>query len=107
MVKNMERLAAEFSADPEQALPEAAIMESAKSYREKKAKPIVAKLVQILRSVYSAYLDISSKFEKLQAAYNKERSGNERLTNRLEDVYKRQSTYLSLGLPGFAPLNII
>lgn len=86
MVKNMERLAAEFSTDPEQALPEAAIMESAKSYREKKAKPIVAKLVQILRSVYSAYLDISSKFEKLQAAYNKERSGNERLTNRLEEV---------------------
>ena len=86
MVKNMERLAAEFSTDPEQALPEAAIMESAKSYREKKAKPIVAKLVQIRRSVYSAYLDISSKFEKLQAAYNKERSGNERLTNRLEEV---------------------
>lgn len=86
MVKNMERLAAEFSTDPEQALPEVAIMESAKSYREKKAKPIVAKLVQILRSVYSAYLDISSKFEKLQAAYNKERSGNERLTNRLEEV---------------------
>ena len=43
MVKNMERLAAEFSADPEQTLPEAAVMESAKSYREKKAKPLVKK----------------------------------------------------------------
>lgn len=86
MVKNMERLAAKFSTDPEQVLPEVAVMESAKSYREKKAKPIVTKLVQILRSVYSAYLDISSKFEKLQSAYNKERSGNERLTNRLEEV---------------------
>lgn len=86
MVKNMERLAAEFSSDPEQTLPEVAIMESAKSYREKKAKPIVAKLVQVLRSVYSAYLDISSKFKKLQSAYNKERSGNEGLTNRLEEV---------------------
>lgn len=86
MVKNMERLAAEFSTDPEQALPEAAVMESAKSYREKKAKPIVTKLVQILRSVYSRYLNISNKFEKLQPAYNKERSENERLTNRLEEV---------------------
>nr|WP_330375795.1 plasmid recombination protein [Dorea sp. D27] len=91
MVKNMERLAAEFSTDPEQALPEVAIMESAKSYREKKAKPIVAKLVQILRSVYSAYLDISSKFEKLQPAYYRERSGNERLTNRLEEVLGENS----------------
>ena len=53
MVKNMEKLAADFSADPEQTLPEAAVMESAKSYREKKAKPMVKKIVQIMRSVYS------------------------------------------------------
>ena len=32
MVKNMERLAAEFSANPEESLPEVAVMESAKSY---------------------------------------------------------------------------
>ena len=86
MVKNMEKLAADFSADPEQTLPEAAVMESAKSYREKKAKPLVKKIVQVMRSVYSAYLDISNKFTKLQAAYNRERSGNERLTNRLKEV---------------------
>ena len=79
MVKNMEKLAADFSTDPEQTLPEAAVMESAKSYREKK-------IVQVMRSVYSAYLDISNKFTKLQAAYNRERSGNERLTSRLEEV---------------------
>ena len=86
MVKNMEKLAADFSADPEQTIPEAAVMESAKSYREKKAKPLVKKIVQVMRSVYSAYLDISNKFAKLQAAYNRERSGNEHLTNRLEEV---------------------
>ena len=86
MVKNMEHLAAEFSANPEETLPEVAVMESAKSYREKKAKPLVKKIVQVMRSVYSAYLDISNKFTKLQAAYNRERSGNERLTNRLEEV---------------------
>ena len=86
MVKNMEKLAADFSADPEQTLPEAAVMESARSYREKKAKPLEKKIVQVMRSVYSAYLDISNKFAKLQAAYNRERSGNEHLTNRLEEV---------------------
>mgnify|MGYP005797513977 CR=1 FL=1 len=61
-------------------------MESAKSYREKKAKPLVKKIVQVMRSVYSVYLDISNKFTKLQAAYSRERSGNERLTNKLEEV---------------------
>lgn len=86
MVKNMERLAADFSTDPEQTLPEATVLESAKSYREKKAKPLVKKIVQVMRSVYSAYLDISNKFINLQAAYNRERNGNERLTNRLEEV---------------------
>lgn len=86
MVKNMEKLAADFSDDPEQTLPEAAVVESAKSYREKKAKPLVVKMVQVMRSIYSAYLDISNKFTKLQAAYDRERSGNERLTNRLEEV---------------------
>lgn len=78
MVKNIGRLAADFSTDPEQTLPEAAVMESAKSYQEKKAKPLVKKIVQVMRSVYSAYLNISNKFAKLQAAYNRERSRNER-----------------------------
>ena len=50
MVKDMEKLAADFSADPEQMLPEAAVMESAKSYREKKAKPLVKKIVQVTQS---------------------------------------------------------
>ena len=64
MVKNMEKLAADFSTDPEQTLPEAAVMEAAKSHREKKANPLVKKIVQVMRSVYSVYLDISNKFTK-------------------------------------------
>ena len=73
MVKNMEKLAANFSADPDQTLPEAAVMESAKSYWEKKVKPLVKKIVQVMRSIFSAYLDISNKFTKLQVVYNRER----------------------------------
>ncbi len=86
MVKNMEKLAADFFVDPEQTLPEAVVMEFAKSYREKKVKPLVKKILQVMRSIYSVYLDISNKFVKLQAAYNRERSGNKRLTSRLEEV---------------------
>ena len=84
MVKNMERLAAEFSANPEEFLPEAAILETGKAYREKKAKQLVEKIVKILRSVYSAFLDLSNRFERLQESYSRERSRNEHLKGRLQ-----------------------
>lgn len=86
MVKNMERLASEFSANPEETLPEVAVMESAKSYREKKAKPLVEKMVKVLRSVYSAFLDISRKYERLEEAYDREKAGKKRLNERLQEV---------------------
>ena len=44
-VKNMERLAAEFSADPEQILPEPGALETGRAYRERKAKPLWEKIV--------------------------------------------------------------
>lgn len=86
MVKNMERLASEFSANPEESLPEAVMMETAKSYREKKAKPLVEKMVKVLRSVYSAFLDISRKYERLEEAYDREKAGKKRLNERLQEV---------------------
>lgn len=86
MVKNMERLAAEFSANPEETLPEVAVMESAKSYREKKAKPLVEKMVKVLRSVYSAFLDISRKCERLEETYDREKAEKKRLNERLQEV---------------------
>ena len=86
MVNNMERLAAEFSANPEETLPEVAVMESAKSYREKKAKPLVEKMVKVLRSVYFAFLDISRKYERLEEAYDREKAGKKRLNERLQEV---------------------
>ena len=85
-VKNMERLAAEFSANPEELLPEAIIVETGKAYREKKAKPLVEKIVKVLRSVYSAFLDLSNRFERLQESYSRECSRNEHLKGRLQET---------------------
>ncbi len=70
-LKNMEQLAAQFSEDPEQVLPEAGPLESARAYREKKVKPLWEKIVKVLRSVYRAYFDLKSKFERLQGQYNR------------------------------------
>ena len=85
-MKDMERLAADFSADPEEILPEAGTLESAKSYREKKAKPLLAKIVKVLRSLFRKYIDLKGKFDRLQGDYDRVREGNARLSDRLMEV---------------------
>ena len=85
MVKDMERFAVKYSYDPEEVLPEAGTLESGKTYREKKAKPLIGKIITVLRAVYREYLSVSNRFEKLQDAYNREQDRNERLKNRLEE----------------------
>ena len=61
-------------------------MESAKSYREKKAKPLWGQVVKVLRSVYRAYVELKGKYERLQGDYGRAREGNERLSDRLQEV---------------------
>lgn len=71
MIKEMERFAEKYSADPEEVLPEAGTLETGKSYREKKAKPLIKKVVTVLRSVYRAYLDLSRRFNDMQRSYER------------------------------------
>ena len=85
MVKDMERFAVKYSYDPEEVLPEAGTLESGKTYREKKAKPLIGKIITVLRAVYREYLNVSDRFEKLQDAYNRKQDRNEKLKKRLEE----------------------
>lgn len=85
MVKDMERFAVKYSYGPGEVLPEAGTLESGKTYREKKAKPLIEKIIMVLRSVYREYLNVSNRLEKLQDAYSREQDRNERLKNRLEE----------------------
>ena len=85
-VKNMERLAADFSADPEEILPEPGTLETGRAYREKKAKPLLAQIVKVLRSLYLAYVELRGKFERLQGDYGRVRESNARLSDRLQEV---------------------
>ena len=82
----MEQLAARFSDDSERILPEPWLLESTKSYREKKAKPLLAQIVKVLRSLYRAYVELKGKYERLQGDYGRAREGNERLSDRLQEV---------------------
>ena len=85
-VKNMERLAADFSADPDEILPEPGTLETGRAYREKKAKPLLAQIVKVLRSRYLAYVELRGKFERLQGDYGWVRESNARLSDCLQGV---------------------
>ena len=61
-------------------------LESAKSYREKKAKPLWEKIVKVLRSVYRAYFDLKSRFERLQSAYDREVGKTSSISARIYEV---------------------
>ena len=87
MVKEMERFAEKYSADPEEVLPEAGTLETGKTYREKKAKPLIKKIVVVLRAVYRAYLDLSRKFSDMQKSYDRAWSKVNLLTARVEELW--------------------
>ena len=87
MVKDMERFAEKYSADSDEVLPEAGMLETGKSYREKKAKPLIKKIVTVLRSVYRAYLDLSRRFSDMQKSYERAWSKVNSLTDRVEELW--------------------
>ena len=87
MVKDMERFAEKYSADSEEVLPKAGTLETGKSYREKKAKPLIKKIVTVLRSVYRAYLDLSRRFSDMQKSYEKAWGKVNSLTARVEELW--------------------
>lgn len=67
--------------------PEAGTLETGKSYREKKAKPLIKKIVTVLRSVYRAYLDLSRRFSDMQKSYEKAWGKVNSLTARVEELW--------------------
>ena len=87
VVKDMERFAEKYSTDPEEVLPEAGTLETGKSYREKKVKPLIKKIVTVLRSVYRAYLDLSRRFGDMQKSYDRAWSKVNSLTARVEELW--------------------
>lgn len=76
----------EYSSEPDQLLPEAGTLETGRAYRDKKAKPLVKKMVQVLRSVYGSYLDICRRQGKLQLLYNQAMDKVESLSKRLSEI---------------------
>lgn len=95
-VQGLERLAAEYSSRSEEWLPEIGTLESAKSYRDKKIKPLLKEIVNVLHSLYVKYRTISNKYDRLEISYNQELSAKERIRNRLDDVLSENEQLRSI-----------
>ena len=77
-MEKIEDLARQYTADADQVLPQPDVLESAKSYREKKAMPLYRKIIGVLRNLFNKYLDLKHDYEDLQRKYEREiDSGNQ------------------------------
>ena len=49
-------------------------------------RSLLAQIVKVLRSLFAAYVDLKRQFGRLQGDYGRAREGNERLSDRLQEV---------------------
>ena len=66
-LKSAEKLAQDYPDDVDKVLPEAGALESAKTYREKKAKPVLEKAVRLIKSLHHSLLDLRSENSNLKS----------------------------------------
>ncbi len=77
-MEQIEDLARKYTNDADQVLPQPDVLESAKSYREKKAMPLYRKIISVLRNLFDKYLTLKHDYEDLQRKYDREiESGNQ------------------------------
>ena len=65
ILKNTEKFVRKYD-DPERLLPEAGMLESGKAFREKKALPILGKLLKYARSLFRENTQLKAKVQKLE-----------------------------------------
>ena len=82
ILKNTEKFVRKCD-DPERLLPEAGILESGKAFREKKALPILGKLLKHARSLFRENTELKAKVQKLEKENTAFKSANWNHTNEI------------------------
>lgn len=85
-VDDFERWAQQFSGELETVLPEVKGLESAKSYREKKAKPTLAKMIDVLKALYREFLALKNRYFALEKQYHRVVDEKNHLSNTLAKI---------------------
>ena len=65
-VQKLEEVAQKYAGDAEEILPQPDMLESARSYREKKAKPALKRFQKLYLILYNAYYDLKRAYYNLQ-----------------------------------------
>lgn len=91
IMEGLETLSAQYSQRPEEWVLEAATFETAKSYREKKAMPLIKKLVKVLFALHRKYWDVKDERDKYLHFYQDEKKANRHLSQQLEQVKAENS----------------
>ena len=65
-VKNLEEQARKYAYDEEERLPQPDVLETAKAYREHKAKPAMRKFQKVYLAIYEAYQDLKRAYNNLK-----------------------------------------
>ena len=75
ILKNTEKFVRKYD-DPERLLPESGILESGKAFREKKALPILGRLLKYARSLFRENTELKAKMQKLEKENTAFKSAN-------------------------------
>ena len=75
ILKNAEKFVRKYD-DPERLLPEAGMLESGKAFREKKALPILGRLLKYARSLFRENTELKAKVQKLEKENTAFKSAN-------------------------------
>ena len=75
ILKNTEKFVQKYD-DPERLLPEAGMLESGKTFREKKALPILGRLLKYARSLFRENTELKVKVQKLEKENSAFKSAN-------------------------------
>ena len=75
ILKNTEKFVRKYD-DPERLLPDAGMLESGKAFREKKALPILGKLLKYARSLFRENTELKAKVQKLEKENTAFKSAN-------------------------------
>ena len=89
-MEQIEDLARKYTSDADQVLPQLDVLESDKSYREKKAMPRYRKIIGLLRNLFNKYLTLKSDYEDLQRKYERETDSGNQMKKTIKNLHEEK-----------------
>jgi uncharacterized coiled-coil protein SlyX len=91
-MEKIEDLARKYTNDADQVLPQPDVLESAKSYREKKAMPLYRKIISVLRNLFDKYLTLKHDYEDLQRKYDREIESGNQMKKTIKNLHEEKDS---------------